>query len=290
MASGDNWARELRGKGARGPESAPGPRAAPAHRAPARKGGLKAFLAKGRAQAKKKNAESEDSPLGGIEGVASHEHDGRIGEHTRTAGIEKTWGEVEKRGLYYGDDVANLTVGKVSGTFKSGVEYDFDEGTGSIAAIKLEGSAAVLEAKAEKTVARGLLKGEAKVEALQVAGTVDLLSFSRDKKGKVEATLADLGVEANLIRGEIGGEVALTPRTVYDNLIGPFVGLFTGKKETLSKDAKWADHGLVVGGSAEAGIGAAAKATAKIADGKLKLGAKAGAGPMAGLSLSMGLK
>lgn len=306
MADGDNWARKLANRSAKKEKSSPPYRGAAAGGKAARRGGLAAFVARGRAQARKKNAEPDKEKRWKAESKAGVELDGRDYkfkrgndeeflkdkkvETTVEAVVEKTWAKGETRALYYGDEHRNLTIGKASGSVASGGKFDFKKGEGSVTALKLEGSAALLEAKGERSFGYGVAKVEGKLEVLSLAGKAELGTLTRGKDGKLAVTLAELGAEANLVKGEIGGELSITPRTVYDNLIGPVVGLFTGKSEKLSKDSKWADHGLVIGGKAEAGIGAAAKASAKYEDGKLQIGAKAGAGPMAGFSLVIGLK
>ena len=187
--------------------------------------------------------------------------------------------------LYYGDKDNNIQVGQVKTTVAVGYDHDFDEDR-DIDGLAGSVAVAALTAKAGTTAANGLLsvKGEAEMLSAKAGAT---LGYVRGRD--FEGVKAEAGAEANLVKGSLAGQIAITPKAVYDNTVGRVVGLV---KPSWAHLPDWADHGVVLGAEAEVGIGAAAKASAEFNAKTMtgKIGARLGAGPMAGLSLIFGLK
>ena len=80
----------------------------------------------------------------------------------------------------------------------------------------------------------------------------------------------------------------MTPKTVWDNACN-----FVAEGSSYCNAPDYLDHGIVAGIEGEAGIGAAAEvegAIGKLEEGAwgIKAGAKAGAGPMAGIKGFLG--
>ena len=193
--------------------------------------------------------------------------------------------------LYYGNENANVKISHADADLKFGYSHDVEKGEHNFTLFQLKGKYAVVDAKAHGKAAKGLLEGEVKAEALSIAGELTLPTLTV-RPGKAEVK-AKLGGEANLIKGEAKGQVNITPKTIYDNTIGGVVGWFSPDSKYTSAP-KWLDHGVVIGAKGEAGIGAAAEieGAAGVKDGVyfIEGGAKAGAGPMAGLKVFLGIK
>ncbi|TGO02191.1 hypothetical protein PN36_29135 [Candidatus Thiomargarita nelsonii] len=193
--------------------------------------------------------------------------------------------------LFYGDKDNNLKIGHREASISHGYSYDPEKGEHEISLIKFEGKISAVEGNLKGNALNGLVEATAHGEVLSAKGTFTPLSVIHSAT-KTEIK-SEVGVEANLVKGEIGGQINITPKTIYDNTIGSVVGFFSPKSK-YAKAPKWADHGIVIGGKAEAGIGAAAKAhaSAKVENGvaSAEIGLKAGFGPMAGFKLLLGIK
>ncbi len=190
--------------------------------------------------------------------------------------------------MLFGDKDNNIQIGHKEGKIAHGYSYNPLENEHELSLFKVEKKVTAIEANLaspeDKLVA---VKGHG--EALSAQYNIDPLSASYSK-GNI-AVKSEVGAEANLIKGSAEGKVNITPKTIYDNTVGAAIGLFT---PSYSKAPDWLDHGVVIGAGGEAGIGAAAKASAKGQIGKsgasLELEAKVGFGPMAGLKLLLGVK
>ena len=129
-----------------------------------------------------------------------------------------------------------------SASSKTGVEYD--QKTGKM----FLGTSNSAEAKvAEISGTLGAPDGSA-----TVTGGVQVLKASAAADANIVADKygfdvnAKLGAEANLVKGEIGGEVRFTPKALFDNTVGWMTG-------TTAPD--FLDFGPVLGAKASAGVG-----------------------------------
>lgn len=189
----------------------------------------------------------------------------------------------------FGDaDASHVALGNREAKAVAGYSYDALDAKHT-AQVGVEGKASVLEAKGVLLDEGGLVEAEVSGEVLSIAGKVNLLKV--ESSPEEFSAVAEAGVEAVLIKGEASGQVNITPKTIYDNTLGPIVGLVS---PAHSKAPDWMDHGVVVGAKGEVGIAAAAEASAGLVskDGVtgITAGAKLGAGPMAGLKLFLGIK
>jgi uncharacterized Zn-binding protein involved in type VI secretion len=193
--------------------------------------------------------------------------------------------------LYYGDENANIKIGHAKADKSFGYGYDPEKGEHEFTLGKLSGKASVIDAEVNFTSEKGLVDTSLKAEALSVSGEFTLPSITVSKEKLEVAT--KVGVEANLVKGELEGKINITPKTIYDNTVGSVVGWFSPESKYTSAP-KWMDHGIVIGAKGEAGIGAAASAEAKVGATKEMIYAeaelKAGFGPMAGVKLLFGVK
>lgn len=194
---------------------------------------------------------------------------------------------VERSALFYGDEDNNIKIGVYKSALAVGYERDVGNKRDTYG-LYGELSIAGATAQGKGTAVKGLVEGSATAEALsaKVTGMVGYV----DGKG-FKGVKAEVGVEANLIKGGIGGQVNITPKTLYDNTLGRAVGLVAPDwSEFPAWD--WAGHGIFVGAEAELGIGAAAKGVAQFnaENMSFKLGGLIGAGPMAGIYATFGLK
>lgn len=193
--------------------------------------------------------------------------------------------------LRFGDDDNHLNIGHAEVGVGAGYDYDPVEHEHSFSVFKLEGKAAVVDAQVSQKTAKGLLEGTVKGEALSVAGELNPLSVAWGPKKK--QLKGEIGAEANLVKVSGSGQVNVTPKTIYDSTLGRAVGFFSPGSE-FAAAPKWLDHGVVLGGGGELGVGAAAKASYELGmkDGVFgtSAGVKVGAGPMAGFNLFLGVK
>ncbi|MCX7099866.1 MAG: hypothetical protein NTV43_18380 [Methylococcales bacterium] len=190
--------------------------------------------------------------------------------------------------MMFGDKDNNVKIGHTEGKVAHGYSFNPLENEHELSLFKTEKKYTALEANLASQE-DNLLEAKAHGEVLSAQYNVDPLSATYSK-GNV-AVKSEAGAEANLIKGSAEGKLNITPKTFYDNTVGLAVGIFSSK---YSKAPDWTDHGFVFGAGGEAGIGAAAKASAKGQIGKaganLELEAKVGLGPMAGLKLFLGVK
>ncbi|CAO3413167.1 hypothetical protein [Azospirillum endophyticum] len=230
-----------------------------------------------------------------VEGKRGAEYDGRnySGYGSESSGVPgvapkaemKVARTTENELLYYGSDDNNVRVGVNDDTLALGYEHDF------------ENNRDILGVVAEKQVAVATAQGKHKFgEGAEVSGQVEAISakaggtFAMVRSADFVGAKAEVGAEANLVKGAVGGQINITPRTVYANTLGKVVGAFKPEWKELPSN-KYTTKGIFVGGGLEAGIGAAAKANAEVnlKKASVDVGAKLGAGPMAGLSATFGL-
>jgi len=187
--------------------------------------------------------------------------------------------------LYYGSEDNNIRVGVNDKTYALGYEHDFQSNRDLLGVV------------AERQVALVTGQGKHKFgEEAEVSGQFEVLSgkatgtFALVNSADFVGAKGEIGGEANLVKGAVGGQINITPRTVYANTLGKVVGAFKPEWKELPSN-KYTTKGVFLGGGAEAGIGAAAKANAELNLKKMRFdgGAKVGFGPMAGLSASFGL-
>ena len=192
---------------------------------------------------------------------------------------------VEKDWLRYGDDDTNVKVGVYKSAFAVGYEHDFNENR-DIYGLWAEKYVAGVSAQTKGSAAKGLVDATAQGEVLSAKAS-GMLGYVQGKD--FIGVKAEIGAEANLIKGTFGGQINLTPKTVYDNTLGRAVGLV---KPEWGELPAWADHGLFVGAEGELGIGAAAKGVAQVnvKAMSVKAGGLIGAGPMAGIYATFGIK
>lgn len=235
----------------------------------------------------------QESPLSlkGTQGTSTGPLDGKKDkkEIKGEATLGKAEGEVAKYSYDDGSNSAKATALAGKAELKSGVSYDKDKKEWSADLVKGELSGSVAAGEAEHKFGNsGSVKaaGEA-LSAKAEAGIGISKSPDKFKAG------ASAGAEANLVKGSLEGMVNVTPKTIYDNSVGRAVdAIYPGSPYAKAPD--YLDHGLVLGAQGEAGIGAAAKASADIikdqAGARMELGAKLGAGPMAGVKAILGVK
>lgn len=181
-----------------------------------------------------------------------------------------------------------LKAGAYNADAKAGYSFDALKKQHAVT-VGVEGKASVVELQAKGTTLNGALEGQVNAEALSIEGKFNPLKAEMSPDGF--SAVAEAGVEATLIKGSASGQINITPKTVYDNTLGLAVGLFS---EKYSKMPAYMDHGVVIGAKGEAGIGAAAEAHLGVKSENgvtgISMGAKVGAGPMAGLKLFFGVK
>ncbi len=191
----------------------------------------------------------------------------------------------------FGDKDNFVSLGHYDGSVGTGYDYDPAKDQHSFNVVKLEGRFATVESQAKGSAAKGLLEAEVKGEVLSVEANVTPLSIVTGKDTFL--VKSEAGAEANLVKVAGAGRVNITPKTLYDNTVGTVVE-FVAPGSDYAEAPEWLDHGVVVGAGGEAGIGAAAKASAEagIEDGVAGVEAevKVGLGPMAGLKLFVGVK
>lgn len=260
---------------------------------PTPSGGLKGFIQNGLGNARIRREERKNNPsedYGIKEALSADKTQGYLDEEPQLklgVGVKKTL--IDDDLLFYGDKDNNLKIGHVDASVSSGYGYDPEKGEHEISLVKLEGKISAVEANLKADALNGMVETSAHGEALSAAGTFTPLSVTHSAT-KTEIK-SELGAEANLVKGEVGGQINITPKTIYDNTLGPAIGLINPK---FAKAPDSLDHGIVIGGKGEAGIGAAAKAhaSAKVENGvaSAEIGLKAGFGPMAGFKLLLGVK
>jgi uncharacterized Zn-binding protein involved in type VI secretion len=181
------------------------------------------------------------------------------------------------------------------GHFKSGASAEAKLGisgdiNGDLAAgAYANAKVAVITGKAEGKTLNGLAEGKVEGEALSASAEGGAgFRKSEDFTG-VEGKI---GGELVLVQGSAEGAINISPKTLYDNTLGPFLSWASGDPAKRTLDSAY-DHGLRIGGRGEAGVGAAAGASAQLGklDGVygLTAEAKAGAGPMAGFKVFVGV-
>ncbi len=222
--------------------------------------------------------------------------DGRLGKSDSKSTVLNTTFKkklVDESLLFYGEEKGNhLHIGRVEANASAGYGYDPKTQTIGLNA-KLDGKVSLLQGQLKGTALGKALEGTGKLEVLSAGANLDAGIKLGGKDGF--SAKASAGAEATLVKGSLEGKLNLTPKTIYDNTVGRVVGMFAPNSK-WTKAPDFLDHGLVLGGSAEAGIGAAAKAEASVGKDEktgawgFKAGAKAGAGPMAGLKLFIGVK
>lgn len=149
----------------------------------------------------------------------------------------------------------------------------------------------------------GMLKGEVKAgnEKSLLAGKAEGRVASVDAKGKVEAEIkfkeveatasGSLGASAVLLEGEIGGEIRITPRRVWNGVVVSGVNTaadWFGYGKQLENIDGW-DWGIMLGGSigGTVGLSAEAEASGGISKKNRKAGVEAGVKVAPGLGGSV---
>ena len=165
---------------------------------------------------------------------------------------------------------------------RSGYNYDVTKHEHELSLINLKGRFTVLEGDYDKPF--GPANAGVHGELGTVEGEFTPLALTASP-GKVAAK-SEVGVEAVLAKGDIHGQVYITPKSVYDATVGHIFD--TSAPEYLG------EHGIVVYGKGEAGYGAAAKAEGSVFGGSEGVGAeltvKLGYGPEAGGTLGLTVK
>lgn len=148
---------------------------------------------------------------------------------------------------------------------------------------------AAITGKAEGKTLNGLVGGKVEGEALSASAEGGVGFRKSEDFAGVEGKI---GGELVLVQASAEGTINISPKTLYDNTLGPFLSWVSGDPAKRTLDSAY-DHGLRIGGRGEAGVGAAAGASAQAG----KIGgaygvtaeAKAGAGPMAGFKVFVGV-
>jgi len=218
---------------------------------------------------------------GPLDGKAQGEAKVKLGVKLEKSAALKEWGNEDNF----------LKFGSATGHVGTGYEYDAAEGKHTVSVVQLGGKVAVAEAQLKGKGVKGLTKGELAGEVLSASVDVTPLAVVWGKDTAL--VKSEIGAEAVLVKGSAKGQLNITGKTVYDNTVGRVVGHFSPDSPWVEA-ADWADHGIVAGLEGEAGIAAAAKASAHagVEDGVYKVGGelKLGAGPMAGLKGFIGVK
>ncbi len=148
---------------------------------------------------------------------------------------------------------------------------------------------AEFEGKKLEEITNGLvhIKAGGEVGSVSAALSVGYKQTADFKGAEIEG-----GLEAVAVKGEISGSLNVSPKSIYDNTIGQIVRTVTNDENRGHLDEKW-NHGVKIGLTGEAGIGAAAKASARAGyiDGiwGVTTGGEIGAGPMAGFKALVGV-
>jgi uncharacterized Zn-binding protein involved in type VI secretion len=153
----------------------------------------------------------------------------------------------------------------LSGAFK----YDLDKSAISLE-LSHEYEASAFKRDASYASADGAISATGTVKVATVATEASLVVFA--EPDQVGAAF-DAGGELMAVKGEVSGQVRLTPKSIWSRLTG------------VELSDRW-DKGIILSGTGEAGIGAAAKVSgeASIKPGviTLEFEAKAGFGAMLG--------
>lgn len=197
--------------------------------------------------------------------------------------------------LFYGDPKdSNLKIGHAQFDASTGYNYDPVKEAHNLDVVKLNAKVSVVEGNLKGDILKGAFEGKVHGEILSASANTQLGLTLGKTFADTKAT-AGAGVEAVLVQGDIQGQVNITPKVIYDNTVGNFVGL-VNPGSNWETAADYFDHGIVLGGKGEAGIGAAAKIKGTIGKDEetgawgLTGQAKVGAGPMAGLAVFIGVK
>jgi len=225
----------------------------------------------GRQNAIKKYNEVEfDGQYGG-----SGEFDGRMKE----GGTKKLEGGlgVKTEGAWLND--GNSDIGYYQGKATLGYSKDDKE---TVYGLSADGQFSIYkyENKSDQTK---ILTGNASVEVGTVKVNVTPIAVVQSKP--FTGIKSEIGAEATVSQVEVGGNINITPKTIYDNLIRPIGGLF---KQNWDKAPDYLDHGVYLYGGAGVGYGAAAKA--KVQVGKTSKGIGIGTEVKAGLGWFGSLK
>lgn len=196
--------------------------------------------------------------------------------------------EGEAHFLTVGDD-DYLTLGYAKGSAKVGYSHDPLTGQHQLDLLNLEGRASVLHGEAETYVANNALNLKGDVDVLSAAGSLRPVSV---EWGDDVGVSGEVGASAVVAQASAEGALRLTPKTIYDNSLGAAVNFFSPGSR-FAHLPSWTDYGLAGGLRGEVGFGAAASAEYQVGrfDGftGITLGAKAGAGPMAGVRTFLGI-
>ena len=169
----------------------------------------------------------------------------------------------------------------VSASKKSAISYSPDEKKVTITPISLEASAAVV--KYEDSFQSDNKMAEAKLGATALSAKAELTPLAVELSPEGLKAKAELSAEAMLVKGEAEGKIKVSPKSLFDS-----TAQFFGSDV---KAPAWLDHGIGVIAKGEAGIGAAAKASASAAIGpegvELTAELAAGLGPMLGGKLGL---
>ena len=244
------------------------------------------LLKKGRDEAREEAKKPEEIKLQAAEAFLSGDYNkgylSKPSEDKFGKAREFTIGAETKQGgallVYKSGDLKQTVLGgeiKKSATLK--VDWVKHEVSGKLG---VEVAGAVYKVEDKKSLLHGLAVVKGKGEVLSAKASAEAeLEFSAHG-GKVTG---ELGAEANLVKGELSGELRITPKTLWDNTGGNIFGC---------EAPDWLDYGLSGGAKGEAGIGAAAKVSGGIeatsSEITATVEAKLGIGPMAGLKLSIG--
>lgn len=191
----------------------------------------------------------------------------------------------EKNWWLYGDEDNNIKVGVYKSAGALGYEHDFNDNRDIYGAYG-EKYVAGVTAQGKASAAHGLVEAKANAELFSAKAS-GMLAFV--KGPDFTGVKAEAGLEANLVKGTLGGQLNVTPKTVYDNTLGHAVGLIVPEWAELPA---WTDHGIFIGAEGELGVGAALKGTAQVnmKNMSVKAGGVIGVGPMAGLYATFGIK
>ena len=229
---------------------------------------------------KKSSPDEKDSP---DEKSGPDEKGSRVKVKTALT-LEKTWLDKSGAAFTFGDKDNNIKLLSADASISSSLEYD--PRTHEFDANLLAASASVtaISAQAQQSVGNSTVKATAKesVDIGKLEGSANASASYKD--GSLDAK-ASAGASATLVQGTAQGSVTISLGDIYNNTIG---------KITSSQAPSWlAPVALVVGGQAQAGIGASASASAEGEIGdhgfKFSAGTKVGAGPMLGFNLSLGV-
>jgi uncharacterized Zn-binding protein involved in type VI secretion len=186
-----------------------------------------------------------------------------------------------------GGEKANIRLGTAGASGMLGVKGDL---SGDFkAGVFGSANATAVSASAKGQALKGLLVGNASVDVLSAKGSA-FAGFV--KKGKDIRAGGELKASAMLVEGTAKGEVRISPKTIYDNTIGRAIKAYNPAIKHGALSAAW-DHGVSLSAKVDAGIGAAAEASAKVSRvggiRKIDFGGKVGLGPSLGFNLGIGV-